>query len=55
MAKKAKSSIKRENVWLGLIALSPITAILGVYNHSLTLLGFIFLIIGIKGVMYDVL
>ncbi len=46
---------KREGMWLALIALSPITVMLGAYNQALPLLGFIFLLIGLKGIFYDML
>jgi hypothetical protein len=47
--------MKRENVWLVCMGLVPILFFLAVFNTSLALLGFIFLIIGIKGVKYDML
>jgi hypothetical protein len=47
--------MKRENFWLGLLTLSPITALSAVFYPALSLAAIILLIIGIKGVMYDML
>ena len=53
--KKKLKEIKKEYVWLGFIALGPITAFLSVYYPALSILAIIFIIIGIRGVLGDVM
>jgi hypothetical protein len=52
---KKLKTVKRENVWLSCLAASPVLAFFAVFNTSLALLGLVLLIIGVKGVMYDML
>jgi len=47
--------IERKNVWLSFITLGPLTAYGAIYDRSLILLAVIFIIIGIKGIRYDML
>ena len=48
-------NIKREDVWLGCMALGLLTAFGAVYNPALSVVAIIFLVIGIKGIRYDML
>jgi len=49
------SKIEREHVWMACIAIGPVLAFLAVYYPILSILAFIFIIIGIKGILYDFL
>jgi hypothetical protein len=48
-------SIKKEHVWLGCMAVGPLTAFLAVYYPGLTVLATIFILIGLKGVLVDIM
>lgn len=45
----------KENVWLGCIALGPITAYAAVFWPTMSLLAIIFLVIGLKGIIFDIM
>lgn len=47
--------MKRENIWLTFVVLGPIMAFLAVFYPALSILALIFMIIGVKGVKYDIL
>ena len=47
--------MKKETFWLTCVAAVPILVFFSAYNPSLALLALIFLIIGIKGIKYDML
>ncbi|MEI6528482.1 MAG: hypothetical protein WCO10_02300 [bacterium] len=48
-------NIKREHIWLGFLVLGPITAFSSVYYPALIIIAVIFILIGLKGVFYDLL
>jgi hypothetical protein len=52
---KNKEMIKKEHVWLACIALGPITAYLAVYNTTYSLLAMALIVIGLKGVLVDIM
>ncbi len=52
---KNKKMINKEHVWLVCIAIGPITAYLSVFSPAFSLLAVVFLIIGLKGVLVDIM
>jgi len=52
---KKLKKIQREYIWLGLIALGPIIAYLAVFNPAISLLGVIFIFIGLKGILLEIM
>jgi hypothetical protein len=53
--KKLKELKKRENIWLSCIVIGPLTAFFAVFNPAFSVLAIIFMIIGIKGVLVDIM
>jgi hypothetical protein len=52
---KILGKIKKEQVWLGCMAVGPILAFAAVYYPALSVLAIIFIIIGIKGILVHVM
>ena len=52
---KHVKKIKKEHVWLGCMALGPLTAYAAVYNPALVIIAVIFMMIGIKGILTHVM
>jgi len=52
---KEKKKITKEHIWLGCMAVGPIMAYSAVFYPGMTMIAAIFLIIGIKGVLVDVM
>jgi hypothetical protein len=52
---KQVKKITKEDVWLGCIAVGPITAYLAIFYPGLSIIAVIFTIIGIKGILTHVM
>jgi len=48
-------NIKKEHVWLYCIAIGPMMAFSAVYYHALSVLAIAFIIIGLKGILVDIM
>lgn len=49
------SFFQKKNLWLFFIFLGPMTAYLAVFNPAISILAIIFLIIGIRGILGDIM
>jgi hypothetical protein len=47
--------IKKEHIWLSCIAIGPILAFAAVYYPALSVLAVVFIVIGLKGVLVDIM
>ena len=47
--------IEKEQVWLGCTAVGAVMAYLAVYDPSMIMLALIFIIVGIKGILFHVM
>lgn len=52
---KQIKKIKKEQVWLTCIAIGPLIAFAAVYYPALSVLAVVFMIIGLKGILVDVM
>ena len=52
---KEDKKITKEHIWLGCMAVGPIMAYSAVFHPCMIMIALIFLIIGIKGVLMDVM
>jgi uncharacterized membrane protein len=52
---KRLNKITKEHFWLSCMVIGPITAFLAVFSPSFSILAIIFMIIGIKGILVDVM
>jgi hypothetical protein len=52
---ESKKKIKKEHFWLSCIVIGPITAFLAVFYPALSVLAIVFIIIGVKGILVDIL
>jgi membrane-bound ClpP family serine protease len=52
---KHPKKITKEHVWLSCMIIGPITSFLAVFSPSFSILAIIFMVIGIKGVLVDVM
>ena len=48
-------SVKKEHVWLSCMAIGPMMAFGAVYYPALSVLAVAFLVIGLKGVLVDIM
>jgi hypothetical protein len=47
--------MKKEHVWLGCMVIGPITAFLAVFYPAMIMVAIAFFIIGLKGVLVDIM
>ena len=47
--------VKTHHVWLSCIAIGPLVSFGAVYNPALSVLAIIFIIIGLKGILVDIM
>lgn len=47
--------MQKHHVWFSFIALGPLTAYLAVFNPAFSILAVVFMIIGAKGILVDIL
>jgi hypothetical protein len=52
---KTLGKIKKEHVWLGCIVIGPILAFGAVYYPGLSVLAAAFILIGLKGILVDIM
>ncbi len=52
---KHVKKIKKEHVWLGCMAVGPIMAYSAVFYPGLSVLAVAFIVIGLKGVLVDIM
>jgi len=52
---KIFGKIKKEHVWLGCMAVGPIMAFGAVYYPALSVLAVVFILIGLKGILVDIM
>jgi hypothetical protein len=52
---KSVKKIKREHIWLGCMAVGPIMAFSAVYYPALSVLAAVFILIGLKGILLDIM
>jgi len=47
--------MKKEHIWLSCMAIGPLTAYAAVFYPGASILAIVFLIIGLKGVLVDIM
>ena len=47
--------VKKHHVWLGCIAIGPLVSFGAVYCPALSILAVVFVIIGLKGILVDIM
>ena len=52
---KQIKKIDKEHIWLGCLAIGPLTAYAAVFNPALTIVAIVFILIGIKGTLVHIM
>lgn len=47
--------MKKEHIWLACMVLGPLTAFFSIYYPALIMIALVFFIIGLKGVLVDIM
>jgi hypothetical protein len=53
--KTKKKRLRRQHVWLGCMAVGPLTAYAAVFYPALSMIAVVLLIIGLKGTLMDIM